>query len=213
MVNGQRWGNARLDDGIAFYNAPIASAEPWPIERMRHRADQASGSASRQACVCIERDDVANTRKVNWGAPTDRHKCSTRRTAQELVQLVQLSSLALPAHPFAVAIVPYTLAMEEKKAFAAAGGRTILFVEPSDPINCNGEQIVVTRQGFARRVQPIGKQGKTKVPIRICQVMYFQPLNMLRNFLRGGKQGGHDDNRSQVLGDAVVQFQIGRAHV
>ena len=119
---------------------------------------------------------------------------------------MQLSSLALPAHPFAVALVPYTLAMEEKKAFAAAGGRTIFLVQPGDPIHCNGQQIVVTRQGFARCVQPIGEQREAQVSIWICQVMHFQPLDLLCNFLRGGKQRGHDDNRSQVFGDAVAQL-------
>src|ERR1019366_7534043 len=103
MVDGQRRGNSRLHDCIALYNAPFASAEPWPIERMRHRTDETSGSTPRQARVCVERDYVANARKVNRGASADRHKCGARRTAQKQVQFVQLSSLAFPAHPFAVA--------------------------------------------------------------------------------------------------------------
>src|ERR1700682_2215224 len=114
MVNGQRRGNARLHDGIAFYNSPIQSAEPWPVERVRHRTDQANGSTPRQACVRIECDHVANTRKVYWRAPTGRHKCGGRRTAQELVQFMQLSSLPLPAPPFVFALVPYTPSMGEK---------------------------------------------------------------------------------------------------
>src|SRR5467141_3174270 len=158
MVNRKRRRNARLDDGVAFHNAPFAIAETWPIERMRHRANQTNGSAPREARVCVERDHVANVRKVYRGTHTGRQKCSARRTAQELVQFVQLSSLALPAHPFAFALVPYTAAMEKKKAFAGAGGGTIFFVQPSDPIHCNGQQSVVTRQAFAWRVQPIREQ-------------------------------------------------------
>ena len=119
---------------------------------------------------------------------------------------MQLSSLALPAHPFAVALVPHTLAMEQKKAFTAAGGGTIFLVQPGDPIHCNGEQIIVARQSFARRVQPIREQREAQVSIWICQVVNFQAFDMLCNFLRGGKQRGHDHNRSQVLGDAVAQF-------
>src|SRR6202035_6182938 len=108
MVDGQRRSNARLHDGIAFHNAPIASAEPWPIKRMRHSADQTGGSTPWQARVCIECNHVTNTREVCWGAPADRHKGGARGTAQELVQLMQFSSLALPAHPFAVALIPYS---------------------------------------------------------------------------------------------------------
>src|SRR5882672_2505590 len=206
MVDGERWGNARLHDGIAFYDTPIASAESRPIERMRHGTDKANGSTPRQPCVRIECDHVANARNAYGGAATDGNKCSARRTAQELVQFMQLPSLALPAHPFAVTLVPYTLAMEEKKAFATPRGRTILFVQPSDSIHRDGDQVVITRQGLARRVQPIREQRETQFSIWICQIVHFQPLDMLCNFLRGSKQGGHDDNRPQVLGDAVVEF-------
>ena len=60
-----------MHDRIAFYNAPFAIAEPRPIERMRHRADQTSGSAPRQSRVRIERDYVANARKV-WSEGAQR---------------------------------------------------------------------------------------------------------------------------------------------
>ena len=117
---------------------------------------------------------------------------------------MQLPSFALPSHPYAFALVPNTLAMEDEEALAVAGGWTIAFVQARDSVNCNGEQIIVTRQGFARRVQPIREQREAQVSIWICQIVHFQPFDMLCNFPRGGKQRGHDDNRSQVLRDAVA---------
>src|SRR5580700_6607144 len=99
MVSGQRRSYARLHDCVALYNAPFAIAESWPIERVRHRADQSNGSALRQARVRIERDYIANACKVSREVATDRQKCGARRTAQEVVQFMKLSSLAFPAHP------------------------------------------------------------------------------------------------------------------
>src|SRR5690349_23753690 len=64
---------------------------------------------------------------------------------------MQLPSFALPSHPYAFALVPNTLAMEDEEALAVAGSWTIAFVQACDSVNCNGEQIIVTRQGFARR--------------------------------------------------------------
>ena len=126
MVGRQRRSDARLDDRVAFHHTAFASAEPRPIERMRHRADQTRGSAPRQARVRIKRDDVANTGKICRDDAANGHKCGARRAAQKLVQFMQLPALALPPHPFAFALVPNTLAMKEEKAFAAAGGWTIV---------------------------------------------------------------------------------------
>src|SRR5579872_105745 len=103
MLDRQGRSNARLDDCISLNYTPVAGAEPWPIERMRHRANQTGGSTSRQACVCVKRDHIANTSKVCSREAAHIHKSCARRTAQELVQFMKLSALALPAHPLTVA--------------------------------------------------------------------------------------------------------------
>src|SRR5260370_8094183 len=94
---------------------------------------------------------------------------------------MQLPSFALPSHPYAFALVPNTLAMEDEEALAVAGGWTIAFVQARDSVNCNGEQIIVTRQGFARRVQPIREQREAQVPFRILQILHFHPFVILLN--------------------------------
>src|ERR1039457_4760353 len=99
-------GNVRLHDTVAFYDPPDASAEPGLIERMCHGADQAARDTSRQTGVRIERDDVPHTRRSLRWASTDRKKRSVNSTAEKLVKLPELSSLPLPSHPFALALVP-----------------------------------------------------------------------------------------------------------
>src|SRR5258708_20510408 len=88
---------------------------------------------------------------------------------------MQLPSFALPSHPFAFALVPNTLAMEDEEALAVAGGWTIAFVQARDSVNCNGEQIIVTRQGFARRVHPIREQRDAQGSIWFCHPVNSHP--------------------------------------
>ena len=75
--------------------------------------------------------------------------------------------------------------MKEEEALPAARGRTIALVQQRNAVDRERQQIVVFRQGFAGCVQPIGEQGKAQVSIRIREVMNFQPLDLLFDFLRG----------------------------
>src|SRR5260370_16795493 len=119
---------------------------------------------------------------------------------------MQLPSFALPAHPYAVALGPNTLAMEDEEARAVAGGWTIAFVQARDSVNCNGDQIIVTRQGFARRVQPIREQREAQGSIWIRQIVHFQPFAMLSTFPPAPTHPGHADNLSPALRTPVPQF-------
>src|ERR1017187_5711839 len=109
---------------------------------------------------------------------------------------MQLSSFALPPHPFSFALVPNSLAMKEEEALPAARGRTIALVQQRNAVDRERQQIVVIRQGFAGCVQPIGEQSKAQLSILIREVMNFQPLDLLLDILRGGQQHGDDDDRS-----------------
>src|ERR1039458_5255560 len=106
-------GNVRLHDTVAFYDPPDGCAEPGLIERMCHGTDQAARDTSRQTRVRIERNNVPHARRALRWASTDRKKRSVHSAAQKLVQRPELSSLALPSHPFARALVPDTLSVQQ----------------------------------------------------------------------------------------------------
>ena len=73
-IEGERRGDAWLHQRVAFDDAPGLGVKSRPVERMCHGADQAARSATRQARVGIERDDVANTRQCFRGPPPDGHE-------------------------------------------------------------------------------------------------------------------------------------------
>src|ERR1700722_3551796 len=54
-IGRQRGCDAGLHDGIAVDNSPVASAEYWLIEGMRHRPNQARDRASGHSRIRIER--------------------------------------------------------------------------------------------------------------------------------------------------------------
>src|ERR1039457_4943381 len=153
-------GNVRLHDTVAFYDPPDASAEPGLIERMCHGADQAARDTSRQTRVCVERDDVPHTRRSLHWTSTDRKKRSVDSAAQKLVQLPELSSLALPSHPFALALVPDTLSVQQQEALAAVGSGAMDLVQPRNTVNCDGEQFVIARKALACCVHPVREIGR-----------------------------------------------------
>src|SRR5271157_4958743 len=106
MVSDQRMRDSRLHNSIAFHDPPGANAEPGLIEGMRHGADQTARYASRHPRVPIKRDDVSDTRRSFYWDSSDGKKSGVGSAAEQLVQFTQLSSLALPSHPFALALVP-----------------------------------------------------------------------------------------------------------
>ena len=73
-IEGERRGDAWLHQRVAFDDAPGLGVKSRPVERMCHGADQTARSATRQARVGIERDDIANTRQCFRGPSPDGHE-------------------------------------------------------------------------------------------------------------------------------------------
>ena len=76
----QRDADARLQNRVAFRDAPLLFVVARAIERVRDRADETTRHIARQLRVGIERDDVAN---IGEKFPICRHddKARVARTA------------------------------------------------------------------------------------------------------------------------------------
>ncbi len=87
---------------------------------MRQLADHASHGFSRQACIGVESNDETN---VGWhpGSRREHRRTSCHGATQQLVQFMQLASLALPAHPMLLALAPDAPAMQRIEACAPRG--------------------------------------------------------------------------------------------
>src|SRR5437016_8267547 len=85
---------------------------------MRQRADELPARIDRQIGIRIQRDDVAHGREaVELADHYD--KAGIGCPSEQPVEFVQLSTLALPAHPSFFRGVPRSLAVKQVKALAA----------------------------------------------------------------------------------------------
>src|ERR1700675_3422919 len=101
---------------------------------MRHRADQPVDRASRQACVRVEGDDVADVARHRGGWAGSRQKGGIGGPSKQSVQLVKLPALAFPPHPDLLALVPEPSAMEEQESIATIRDRSMALVQPRDAL-------------------------------------------------------------------------------
>ena len=138
-IGGKRRRHARLHDAVAVHHAAQFRAHLRPVQRVRHGSHQARRGAARKARIRIQGDDVANHRNGVRHPAADGNEIGLRRAAQQLVQLVQLSPLALPAHPFLLAFVPGALAVEQEEARAASRSRAVGFVQAGDAAGSCGQ--------------------------------------------------------------------------
>src|SRR5687768_2746020 len=113
--------------------------EARPIERVTHLADQPANRVARKSRVGVERDDVANINEQDIRQLGGRDEGCVGRTAQEPVQLVQLTALALPADPATLAFVPHSAAMQQQKAITV-GRAAMALVEPCNTLGCSREK-------------------------------------------------------------------------
>ena len=69
--------------------------------------------------------------------------------------------------------------MKDEEALTPAGRGSIALVQSRDAVRRDGEQIVVARNAFRRRVEPIRKQRELQISIRVSEVVHFQMLDLL----------------------------------
>ena len=58
--------SARLQNGVAFDHTAFRRVKQWPVQRMRHRADEFAGGVARQTGVGVQRDDEADRGQQRW---------------------------------------------------------------------------------------------------------------------------------------------------
>ena len=111
---------------------------------------------------------------------------------------MKLSTFALPADPIALAVIPTAPTVEKEKSLASIGGESVTAVKLRDPVDGCGQQFVVSRHAFLRRVCPVGEECETKITLGIRQVVNFQTLDLLGNLSRADQQS-RNDNQSPLI--------------
>ena len=208
-ANRQRGRDARLQHAIAFDHAVPGRVEPRPVQRMGHLADQANDRVARQARIGIEGHDVAHiSRQRPLGA---RHgdEGRARRTAQQMVEFVQLAAFALPADPGPLRLVPPAPAMKQKEPIGALF-RRIAAIEARDPLDRGREQGRVLRHRFGGCVRPVREEGEMNRTGRIGEMVDLEALDQLFDRRLGRQQGGNGHDRPQMRRHALAQLKAGQ---
>src|SRR5215813_929964 len=98
---------------------------------MGQGTDQSSGGPSWQLCVGIQCDDITNFGRdytACW------NKGGIRGTAQQAIQFVYFPSLAFPANPLPLALIPSAPAVKKEKSRASVWRRPMAAVLPRDAV-------------------------------------------------------------------------------
>src|SRR5690349_24484681 len=97
---------------------------------MRYSADQSNGRPSWQSRVGVEGDHIADGGGTNRCPTTCWHETRIGGAAQQAIQLMKLSTFALPADPLSLAVVPTAPAVAKKKSLAPTGAGAMALVQP-----------------------------------------------------------------------------------
>src|SRR6476660_33829 len=123
---------------------------------------------------------------------------------------MKLYKSARPADPLALALIPSAPPVEKEKSLAPIRGVSMAAVQLRDSVDGRGQQFVVSRHVFLRRVRPVGEEREAKIAIWIRQVVHFQTLDLLGN-LSGADQKSRDDNQgAQIRWDAIAEREPGQ---
>ena len=61
-----------------------------------------------------------------------------------------------------------------------------------------------------RRVCPVGEERETKIAIWICQIVHFQPLDLLRNLGVADQESRDDDQGPKIRWHSITERQPGQ---
>ena len=177
---------------------------------MRHRADELTRGITRQLGIGVERDDVLHPRQQRRIADNKGERVPG--TAQECIEVRELSSLALKTHPDAFLCIPASRTVEQEERTVsvpvtgqscfqlvirgATGRIAVLCVELLDAPARELQQGRVLRQHFLVCVRKIGQQSEMQVAVAIGQETNFQRLGQVLDVCGAGEHGG--DNHQGV---------------
>ena len=185
----------RLQDAVAVGDAPGLRIEGRAIERVRDDADQLPRRITRQARVAVERDAVAHLRQDRHVADMEP-EAGVGGPAQQAVELLDLSPLALPSHPQAFLRVPLPRAVEQEELIGALGA--VLGVERFDAGARRGQDLGIVRHRLGRRVAHVAQQREVDVRVDVAEGLDFQVGNQFVDALDAVEHRRHDHHGAGV---------------
>ncbi len=200
--------DARLQDPVAVRNAADARIEARDVQRVRDDADELFRRVARQTGVGIEREAVAHRREDVELA--DLHGVAgVRDAAQQPVEFLDLSALALPSHPHALAGVPAPFAVEQEEAVRMAGAEAAVEIDDARPRGVENRRVA---RPFARvGVGEVAEDREVDPRIEVAQREHLDVLQQRRDPVDARQQRRHDDHRAGRRRHALREIEAGQA--
>ncbi len=174
---------------------------------MRHCSNEPLDRANRDPGVGIKRDDITNAGRPRGRRAVLGEEGRVGHSTQQAIQLVELSALPFPSHPYALARVPEPAAMENVETRAAAGCGAMRGVQPRDTRADRKEDGPILRHRLSRSVDPVGDHREPHISIRVREVVYFETLELLFDVAETGQERRHCDDRAKLLRHAGIPLE------
>ena len=205
---GQRQRDTRLQDAVAFDDAPCLRVDARQVGRVRGNRHQRTQGAWRQQRVGIQHHDVRRAgSRFRQRAQVDESERRRRRHRQQRDQLFDLAALALPTHPAAFFCAPHALSVQQQETRRAVGQGCVLGVQGRDRVTRTGQQRAVGVEAFAGGVGKVRQQRVLGPGFVAGQVVAFDLCRQHVDARAAAQQAGHHHQGVVLCRDTVLESQ------
>ena len=193
-----RYAHPGLEDPVTLGHAAAGSVELRSVQGMIDDADELPGAVPGQARVGVEGDAVTD-RGQGREVSGFHLKARILRAAKEAVELGELSTLALPAHPDVLAGVPSALAMEEIEPIEGSVGES--GIESLDARARRREGRLVLRHAACGSVREVAEDREVDPRVEVSEGQDLQMLELPFDVHGIRQERGNDHHDPRGLGD------------
>ena len=203
---GHGHADSGLEDPVPLDDAAETDVEARAVQGVSADPDQLLGGVPGQARVGIEGEAVAHAAEDLDVA--DLHgEARVRGPAQDGVELLELSPLALPPHPDVLARVPLPHAVEQvepvRASLAEAG------VQGLDAGPRRFQDRLVLRHLLRGGVDEVAQDREVDAGVEIAESQDLDVLDEGGHRGHARQQRGHDHHGPRVLGNSGGELQAG----
>src|SRR5690606_34714547 len=197
--------DARLDNAVTGIDSAGAPVEHSTVQRVRHRADQLFRGTTWQQRIRIECDDVANVADVSDSAAL-YFEIIFPRISKVVVELHELSALALPSHPAGCNLIPPATPVKQyERGDRPAAVSPVQLVHRFHDII---KKCLVAGHTFGRCVEIIRQKYELHRRIAVAKPVQLEHMDIFVDRLAAREHCGYHDSSTVFGWDAVGEIEL-----
>jgi hypothetical protein len=198
--------DAWLDDRVAGHDSARLRIELGAVQRMSEDPHQSLERAARQRRIRVERHHEAHAPKTSV-LPCVCRERGRRVAPQQAIELFELASLALPAHPTGLGcvVLPRTVQRVKRARILVA----VAPVQAGDPRHQRLEHGVIVGQSLRAGVGKVAEKDELDRGLRVAEVVALELLEQSVDLSRAPGQAGHDDRGLVVQRNSRLEVELG----